>query len=192
MYGLAALLAEKDFVDVGFQDALLVVARLDQQRQQRFVQLAREGLAAIEKQVLDQLLGQRRTALHDVARDQVDPCRAQDRDDIDAVVALEVAILDRLQAAEQQRRDLAELDHAAVFLLRPVQRRDPRRLQPYAGHGGSGVGIGKLRHAAVAKRDGDALVAFASVQVDESAPRIVKRAPSRWNVPGVFASASST
>ena len=143
MHGLAALLAEKHFVAVRLENAVLVVARLDQQREQRFVELAREALAAIEKQILDQLLGQRAAALHDVAGDQVGERRAQDRHDVDAVMMLEVAILDGLQAGNEQRRQLFELDDAALLLFGAVQGGDARGIEARVVERGAGIGIGQ-------------------------------------------------
>ncbi len=86
-------------------------------------------------------------------------------------MALEVAVLDRLQAAEQQRRNLAELDHAAILLLRAVQRGDARRLEPRAGQRGAAVGVDQLAAAAAGQGERDAPLALAPVEVDEAAPR---------------------
>ena len=68
VHGLPALLTEKNLVHVRFENSLFVVTRFDEHREQRFVELAREALAAIEKKILDELLRKRAAALHDVAR----------------------------------------------------------------------------------------------------------------------------
>ena len=129
MHGLATLLAEEDLVDIGLEDAPLVVAELDQQRDQRLIDLAHIAAPAIEKQVLDQLLGQRRAALNDAARAQIGPARAQNRQWRDAMMVLEISILDRLQSPQQQGRQLLKLNQPALFLLQSVQGRNAGRIQ---------------------------------------------------------------
>lgn len=79
VYRLPSLLAQEHLVDVGVENAPLVVARFDEQGQQGLVDLAQQVLAAVEEQVLDQLLGQRGAALHHVAGHEVGPGRARDR-----------------------------------------------------------------------------------------------------------------
>ena len=71
--------------------------------------------------------------LHDVASEQIRPRRAHYRADIDAVVMFEITIFNRLQSAQQQRRNLSELDEAAILLQRAIQGRDTRRIEPHAG-----------------------------------------------------------
>src|SRR5690606_38777070 len=46
-----------------------------------------------------------------------------------AVVVREVAVLDRLQAGDEQFRDVVDLHQAALFLLLPVQGRDARGIE---------------------------------------------------------------
>ena len=101
---LRAALAEVDLVEVGLEDRALVVARLDQQRVQDLVELAGERLllADAEQAAARELLGQRAGALLGLARLHVDEGRAQHAAEVDAVVVGEVAVLDRLQAGDQQ------------------------------------------------------------------------------------------
>ena len=129
VHRLRALLAEEHVVDVGLEDAPLAVMRLQQQRHQRFVDLAGQRLVAAQEQVAHQLLGQRGAALHGVAGAQVGQRRARDRTEVDADVVLEIAVLDRLQALDQQRRHVAQLDEAALLLAGAVQRGDARRIE---------------------------------------------------------------
>ena len=68
------------------------------------------------------------------------PCRASperrlthaarsDAAQVDAVVAVEVAVLDRLQAGDQQLGHFLDPHQPALFLLLAVQRGDARRIQ---------------------------------------------------------------
>src|SRR3546814_11901180 len=78
---LRAALAQVDLVEVGLEDRALVVARLDQQREQDLVELAGVSLLAADAQDARarQLLGQRAAALPCLARLQVDPDRKSTR-----------------------------------------------------------------------------------------------------------------
>ena len=129
VYRLLALLREEDFVEVGLEDAPLVEARLDQQRVQGLVELALEAALAAQEQHSHQLLGNRAATLAHAAFARIHPQRANDAADIDAVMVLEIAILDRLQAADQQRRHILEPHQPAFFLVGSVQRRNRRRIE---------------------------------------------------------------
>ena len=86
--------AERDAVQVHLEDLRLRVAALDGERKQRLCQLALDrGLIAKEAD-LDQLLRDRRCALHGVTRLDVDDRRASDPGGVDAGLAVEVAVLD--------------------------------------------------------------------------------------------------
>ena len=93
--------------------------------------LRREGLflADAEQAAARELLGQRARALPGFARAQVHPRRARDAAQVDAVVAVEVAVLDRLQAGDQQLGHFLDAHQAALFLLLAVERGDARRVQ---------------------------------------------------------------
>ena len=103
-----------------------------------------------------------------MAGDEIRPRRAQDRHRIDAVMVLEIAILDRLQTGDQQCRHLGELHDAAIFLERAVERRDARGFQTYARERRAAVRIDELRDAPVGKRHRDAFLAFAPIEIDEA------------------------
>ena len=171
MHSLAALLAEKDLVDVGFEDAALVVAEFDQQGDQRFVDLAHDAAPAIEEQVLDQLLGQRRAALNHAPRTQIDPTRAQDRDRINPVVALEIPILDGLQAGHEQGRQLFELNQPAFFLLRSIKRRDARWIEFGLMQGRAGFHVEQIGDVACNQIKRHSLGRIAPLKPDKRAPR---------------------
>jgi O-antigen biosynthesis protein len=169
VHGLASLLAEEDLVDIGLEDAPLVVAVFDEQGDQRLVELAHETLAAIEEQVLDQLLGQRRATLDDATGSQVGPARAQDGGQVDAVVVLEIAILHCLQARDEQGRQLFELDEAALFLLRAIQRGDARGVD-FGKVQGLAVGtVDEAGNASAGEFERDALGCMSAIEADEGA-----------------------
>ena len=72
----------------------LRVARLQIEREHRLLDLAVEGALGFEEQVLRQLLGQRRAALHDMALHHVLEGGAHQPDRIDAEMLAEAAVLD--------------------------------------------------------------------------------------------------
>jgi hypothetical protein len=129
---LRAALAQVDLVEVGLQDRALVVARLDQQRVQDLVELAGQGLflADAEQAAARQLLRQGAGALLVLAaRAHGDEQRAQHAGQVDAVVAVEVAVFHRLQAGDEELGDFLDAHDAALFLLLAVQRGDARRVE---------------------------------------------------------------
>ena len=87
---------------------MLGEAALDDQRHERFAQLALHAALVGEEEVLHQLLRERAAALHGVSAAHVDPQRAGDAVHIDAVVLVEVLVLDvddgAQRAAEGRRR----------------------------------------------------------------------------------------
>ncbi len=169
VHGLATLLAEEYLVDVGLKNAALVVAVLDDQRNQGFVELAHEAAAAIKEQVLDQLLGERRPALHHATGAQVYPARAQDRAQVDAVVMLELAILDSLQAGQQQGWQLFKLNHAPFFLLHPVQGGDAGRIQFRLRQRLATAGIHQRGDLSVTDVQGNAALGMPAIEAVECA-----------------------
>ena len=67
----AAGLAKKHFVEIGLEDFGLAETRLEAERHDGLVSLARQRSVSIEKQILDQLLGDGAATLNDVAGAQV-------------------------------------------------------------------------------------------------------------------------
>ncbi len=129
---LAATLAQVHLVEVGLEDGALVVARFHDQRVQHFVEFAGDRLllADAEQAAAGQLLGQRRSALAALPTGaDGHPHRARDAGQVDAVVAVEVLVLHRLQAGHQQVRRLVHADQAALFLLLAVQGGNAGRVQ---------------------------------------------------------------
>ena len=172
MDGLAAALAQVDLVEVGLQDGALVVARLQDQREQDLVELAgrRLLLADAEQTAAGQLLGQRAGALAGVAAGfHQQPCRAHHAGEVHAVVVLEVAVLHRLQAGDQQLGHFLQAHQAAFFLLLPVQRGDARRVQPRGLQRLLAGDIPDARHAPAGQGHLDAARRHAAVHVDVAA-----------------------
>src|SRR5262249_40979776 len=66
-------LAQIDLVQVGLEDSLLRVARLDDRRQPRLAQLAEEGALRAQKPDLDELLRDGAAALLDPAGPDISP-----------------------------------------------------------------------------------------------------------------------
>ena len=101
-------------------------------------QLARDRALVLVDRVLDELLRDRRAALHGAAVRDVGLDRAQDAADVDAVVLVEALVLDRDDRVLQPRRDVLGVDDDAR--LRPAEdredrlaRRSRRRTCPSAG-----------------------------------------------------------
>ena len=152
---LAATLAQVHLVEIGLEDGALVVARFHDQRVQHFVELAGDRLllADAEQAAAGQLLGERRGALAALATGADGyPHRAGNAGQVDAVVAVEVLVLDRLQAGHQQIRRLIHADQAALFLLLPVQRGDACRIQPRGLQRLAVVGVAQRSDRAVGQR----------------------------------------
>ncbi len=130
MYGVAALLAQEDFIEVGLEDIRLRVMQFQQHGHDCLVDLARQGALVGEVVVLDQLLGQRAAPLHRPARPDVGQHCARYTPWVHAVVMFELAVLDRLQAGEQQLRSIADAQQRPVFLMQRVDRGKFGRVQP--------------------------------------------------------------
>ena len=84
--------AEINAVEIERDDLVFAVARLQIQREHRFLHLAIEGALGFEKQILRQLLGQSRSALHDMADHHVLIGGAQQADRIEPDMLAEAAI----------------------------------------------------------------------------------------------------
>ena len=124
-----AVLPEIDLVDVGVHDVRLLEATLENDGHHRFLGLAPQRAPAVEEVALHQLLGQRAAALLDLPGAHVDEHRAQDRQRIDAVVAVELAVLDRLERRGQQRRDLVRGDDDPVLAVQREDAADQQRVE---------------------------------------------------------------
>ena len=160
--GSASALAQIDFVEIRLQNFGLAEPGLKADRHDRLIELAGQRLSGIQKQVLDQLLGDRATALDDVAGAQVSQQRAQHGARIDAVVVPELAILHGLNAGDQQGRKIGDRHQRAIAVVLRQQaaqfgRRQPQQLDR------SSVRIGEPLHLSGAEADREGAGRFGPV-----------------------------
>ena len=113
---------EVDRVQVGGQDPVLRPLLLELPRERRLLQLAPERPLLPGERVLDELLRDRRAALHDLLVRHVGPDRPQDAVEVDAAVLEEALVLDGDDRLLHHVGDLVRADHAPV--LRPAQDRE--------------------------------------------------------------------
>jgi hypothetical protein len=102
MNAAAAVLPQVDLVGIGGQDLVLVVAPVQQQGHVGLVELALQRALLGQIEVLDQLLRQRAGTLHGAPGHQVLVGGTGDALGIDAVVLVELAVLDRQQGLDQR------------------------------------------------------------------------------------------
>ena len=90
--------AEIDFIEIEFEDAVLGIGALDAHRQQGFLDLAGEGDLVGQKEVLGDLLGDRRGALRALVGAEILRIRhgrARHAGEVDAAVLVEILVLGR-------------------------------------------------------------------------------------------------
>ena len=138
MHRALAVLTEKDLVQVGLKNFVLVVMQLQQQRHHRFGGFAGQAALIGQIEVLDQLLGQGTATLAQLPGGGVDPEGPSNRLERYAVVIEELPILNRHQGFHQIRRHLIKLEQNAVFMVGRIQTTDQQGL--------------KARHCEVAAR----------------------------------------
>ena len=92
-----AILAQINFVEISFQNLSFVIASLQLQGHDDFVDLACERALVGEEEIFHQLLGDGAAALHRAARAQVGKQRAKHRAWRNAVMFIKVTILDGQQ-----------------------------------------------------------------------------------------------
>ena len=127
--GARAVLAQIHLVQVRDQNVLFRVVRLETHGHDGLGRLAAEGLLVRQKVVLHELLRQRAAALHDAPGPQVGPDRAQHAERVDAVVLVEAPILDELDAAAQERRNVGRGHDQAVLAVNRKDAADHRRIE---------------------------------------------------------------
>ena len=106
--------AEIDAVEVEFEDLVLGVFMLKPEREDRLLDLARDGALLGQKQVFGELLRQGRAALHAAAPGDVADDGAADADRIDAPMRIEAAILDGDEGLRDIGREVREPDRRAA------------------------------------------------------------------------------
>ena len=110
-------------VEIEFQDLVLRQMRFEPQRQEGFVDLARQGAFIGEEQVLGELLGQRRSALHHAAGLGIGHQGAEGALEIDAKMLVEVPVLGGQHRLDQvigkfvERHRFIVLDAAVADLV---------------------------------------------------------------------------
>ena len=115
---------EVDRVQVGGEDAELLPALLQLPGERRLLELAADRPLRGDARVLDELLRDRRAALHDALARHVRPHGASDAAQVDAAVLVEALVLDRDDRLLHDRRDVLGLQEDAA--LRSAQRREDR------------------------------------------------------------------
>ncbi len=106
--------AEIGAVEVHLQDLPLREARFEQEREEQFLQLALERPLGGQEQVLGELLGQRRAALHHLVRACVFDQRARRAEDVDAEVLEEAPVFSSERRFDQGVRDFLERHRIVV------------------------------------------------------------------------------
>ena len=117
--GAAVALAEVDLVQVRLEDLRLGVPPLHQRGQPRLAGFAEERAARADQPVLHELLGDGGAALHDAARAQVGPRRAQQPAGVEPAVLEEAVVLGGQHRVDQHQRHLGQ-PHRAMVLAGPV------------------------------------------------------------------------
>ena len=99
--------SEIDLVQIQFEDLVLGVGTLDLEREQRFLDLARERHFVGQEEVLGDLLGDGRGALRTAARShvlEIQQTGTRDAAEVEAAVLVEVLVLRRHEGVEDQLR----------------------------------------------------------------------------------------
>ena len=139
------VVAVEDLVHVRVEDPGLRPLPRELDREAGLGELPLQRLLAGQVQVPDELLGDRRAALHDLARAHVRDDGARDADRIDAAVLVEAPVLDRDGGLRNPGAHLRPRHRGAVALggndteLRAVRRVDERVLAD--GHGAQRVEV---------------------------------------------------
>ena len=107
--------AEIGAVEIELEDLVLGQARLQPDREERFLDLALDGALVGEEQVLGKLLGERRAALRHAAGAHVGQQRAEGAGDVDAEMLVEAAVFGRERRLDQRVGELLERDRIVVL-----------------------------------------------------------------------------
>ena len=110
-----------DLVEIHLEDLLLAERARRLEREDRLLDLAREGRVVPEEARLDELLGDRRPALGDAAARAICLERAHDSADIDAGVRPEGFVLDRDRRVLHPLRDSVDRDQIAPLVGERVE-----------------------------------------------------------------------
>ena len=125
------------------------------EREIGFLDLARDRALVGQEQVLGELLGDRRAALHDAAGVRVDGERAQRADHVDAEMVEEAAVLGRQHRLDEMIGQFVERDGVVVLDAAPADLdavaveesdREILALQPVLVAGLAKGGLGERQH----------------------------------------------
>ena len=108
--------SEVDRVQVGREDLLLRPLLLELPGERRFAELAADRALVLHVRVLDELLRDRRAALHDTLVGDVGPDGTTDRPEVDPPVLEVTAVLDRDDCLLHHRRDVVVVDEDPVLV----------------------------------------------------------------------------
>ena len=111
------VVAVEDGVEIRRQDLVFGEAILELDREDRLAQLPVEGVLLDDVNLRDQLLRQRRAALHDVSGHDVLDDGAGNALRVDTPVLVEATVLDRDGALLHPRRDLAAGDRLTILVV---------------------------------------------------------------------------
>ena len=127
--------AEIDAVEIEFEDLVLGIFALEPERENRFLNLARNRAFLGQEEIFGELLGQGRTALHAAAAGDVADHGAADADRIDAQMRIEAAVLDGDEGLRRIGRKVREPDRraAGVAAIGEKRRRWRRGWRYWAG-----------------------------------------------------------
>ena len=106
--------AEINPVEIKRENLVLGVTRLQIDRQHRFLDFALESAAGREEQILGELLGEGRTALHHMPRHHVGDAGARHADGIKTEMIAEAAVFNRDEGVGDIVRQVFGLDHLAL------------------------------------------------------------------------------
>ncbi len=134
MDGAAPVLTQIDLVHVGVQEIFLAEAGLQDDRHGELSQLSAEGAPIVEKIALHQLLGQRAASLPHLAGGDVHPERPGDAAQVEAGVAVEVAVLHGFEGFAQQIGYPLGRQHQPVLAVGRKEAADGDRVQPDQRH----------------------------------------------------------
>ena len=156
MNGAASVLSEIDLVGVGLQDLVLAVAAFEQEGHQRLLELALQGAVGGQIEILDQLLGQGAGAFDHGARLIIAVGGTQDAFRVHPEVAVEVAILDRLECLGQQIGQILAPQQHPILVVGRIDAGDQHGVEP--DQRGIRTAVGVLQR-------GDAVVGELDVEV---------------------------
>ncbi len=136
VHRLCTVLAKIDLVHIGLEDAPFVETPLEDDRDQRLVELAPKAALAPKPKLAGELLGDRGAALRQPSFAQIDPKRPQNRPRVDATVTLEAAILHRLQCVVSTRLGTSlKRSWPALLDAATVKGGDTHGIEPRLGEG---------------------------------------------------------